>query len=169
MAEQCAVTLGTKIASVVQVSGAPLTGFNSLPAAPVSLLSIRGRSDSVIPATTNVAKNTDKSICPQGCDTEGLVSNNGLYYVPEVDVARTWAVGARCSELESRDWVPTVQLPNSNISFNQYFSKIHGKCTRWLLYACFNLSLLLQVWIELQLGRCGGELDGGCGALVALA
>lgn len=130
MALQVGIKLSKDIASVVQVSGAPLVGYNEEPIAPVSLLSIRGSSDKIIPAFSGLDANSDEGWCPAGCDAEDLVSSDGYFYVPEIDVARTWAVSASCSELGKKRWHPSVQMPSSKVSWAAEFAKVNGKCER---------------------------------------
>lgn len=131
-AEQLGITLSSQIASVVQVSGAPLIGYNDLPASPVSLLSIRGSSDSTIPANAATSYNNNIRWCPNNCSSKGsLVSQDGYKYVPEMSVAKTWALAAGCSALGNKKWHPSVHISGeSKTFFTDEFNKIHANCTQ---------------------------------------
>lgn len=82
-------------AAGVQVSGAPLHGFNEPPVAPYALMSLRGTADPVIPYAASAM---DPSLPPPhpGAPQNVTTSNDGFYYHAEADVMATWAAAQQC-------------------------------------------------------------------------
>jgi len=83
----------------VQVSGAPLYGYNQPPVGAYSLLSLRGRQDSTIPFASSAESPQIKQMIISGETTppEGTtVSSDGFYYVTEKNVMSVWSQALEC-------------------------------------------------------------------------